>query len=294
VLHVVLGDGEMSRRELSKTLEDLLEKADGVDFWFIVQGKDEPTATDQALMSWVNEREIYFQVITADKKAMDGIYANAAETHEVKRLAPKVLALMQEYGAEEDAAMYGLFVNNDEEVEEDRWLNDVMSSVVDEFKVFAMNDGLVELGVEEGDEPEEAEPEEEKAPPAKPVKAAAKKAAAKPAAKDEDEEEDEPEEEDQDEPEAYTRESLSDLNIEELKAIAKKLGLTVAPRSRIPTYINAILGEDGTPEAEVEEISEVALEGVSGNGYSADGIDYEELASLIVDKLFERLVQAVR
>jgi hypothetical protein len=277
----------MSRRELSKTLEDLLEKAEGVDFWFIVQGKDEPTATDQALMAWITERQVFFQVITSDKKAMSEIYKNADEVYEVKRLAPKVLSLMQEFGADEEAAMFGLFVNNDEEVEEDRWLNDVMASVVEEFKVYAMNDGLVELGLDEGEEGEEAEPEEEPEPPAK-VKSATKKAAAKPPARDEDDEEGEEEEAEPDDG-VYTREQLDAMDIGQLKEVAASKGITLPPRTRMPTYINAILGEDGTPEAEVEEVGEVALAGVSGNGDSADGIDYDGLATLIVDKLFERL-----
>ena len=160
MMHVVLGDGEMSRRELSKTLEDLLEKAEDQDFWFLVQGKAEPTATDQAMMAWLTEREVYYEVITDDRKAVADIYAGAQETHEVKRLAPKVLSLMQEKPAEgEEAGLYGLFINNDDDDPGDGWLNDVMSSVVDGgFKAYAMNDGLVELGLESIEEGEQVPP----------------------------------------------------------------------------------------------------------------------------------------
>ena len=125
---------------------------------------------------------MWFAVITDDKKGMADIYEGAQETHEVKRLAPKVLSLMQERPTEgEDAALYGLFVNNDSDVPEDTWLNDVMTSIVDGgYKVFAMNDGLVELGWEtsRGKEAEEQEeiPDNVVDHPAK--KAAAKKSAA--------------------------------------------------------------------------------------------------------------------
>ena len=127
-MHVVLGDGEMTRRELSKTLEDLLEQAGSEDFWFLVQGKPEPTGTDKAMMEWLHERTVWYALITDDKKGMHECYEGAQEVHEVKRLAPKVLSLMQERPTEgEDAALYGLFVNNDADVPEDTWLNDVMT-----------------------------------------------------------------------------------------------------------------------------------------------------------------------
>jgi hypothetical protein len=286
MLHVLLGDGEMSRRELSKTLEDLLEKAEDQDFWFIVQGKDEPTATDQALMSWITERDVYHQVITSDKKAMSDIYANAAEVHEVKRLAPKVLALMQEYGATEEAALFGLFVNNDDDVEEDRWLNDVLGSVIEEFKVYALNDGLVELGLEEGDEEAAAEEPEEEPAPAPAKKAAAKKAAPKAAAPVDDEEEEEAAADEEAADGEYTRDQLAEMDITQLKAVAATKGITLPPRTRMPTYIAAILGDDGTPEAEV---SEVEVEEPSSNGELPVDLDMDVLAELIVDKLVERL-----
>ena len=86
------------------------------------------------------------------RRAWPPIYKTAQETYEVKRLAPKVLSLMQEKPQEnEGAALFGLFVNNDADVPEDAWLNDVMASVVEGgFKIFSMNDGLVELGLPGG------------------------------------------------------------------------------------------------------------------------------------------------
>ena len=255
MMHVVLGDGEMTRRELSKTLEDLLEKAEQEDFWFLVQGKAEPTSTDKALMDWLKERQVWFDVITDDKKNMDGIYDGAQEIFEVKRLAPKVLSLMQEKPEEgEDAALFGLFVNNDADVPEDTWLNDVMTTVVDGgYKVYAMNDGLVELGFD-AEESEEAE--EEEVPDnvvEHPTKKAAvtKKSVAKQPPSDTEEETEEIVLTDG----PYTRESLGDLNADQLREIGAAKGLEFPPRTRMTTMISAILGEgDETPEAEVEPV----------------------------------------
>jgi hypothetical protein len=256
-MHVVLGDGEMSRRELSSTLEDLLEKAGEEDFWFLVQAKAEPTATDKALMEWITERGVYFEVIGDDPKSADPIYANAVEKHTVKRLAPKVVSLMEDRPAEgEGAALYALFINNDEEVEEDSWLMDVATSVAGkDFVVFAMNDGLAELGFDEGEEEEEEEAEEEaeeEEQPAPSRKAAAKKAAPKKAPADEEEE---AEEEAEAEASEYTREMLGDMLLPEIKAIAEGMGLgPFPPRTRATTIIAAILGEDGEAAAEVEPV----------------------------------------
>ncbi len=268
-MHSVFGDGEMSVRELSKTLEDLLDKAGDQDFWFLVQGKAEPTATDRAMMKWFGDRAVYFEVVTADKKGMDAIYKTAAETYEVKNLAPKVVSLMQERPAEgEEAALYALYVNNNEDVAEDEWLGAVGTAVAEAgYTVYAMNDGLAELGFDEQEEEEEQQEEEEEAPsnvlPMK--KAAAKKAApAKAPAADEEEEPEEAEAGDEI-PAVLTREYLESLNLDQLKEIAAARGISLQPRTRSVTYINTLLGE-GEEEAPAAEVEEVAVLAAATNG----------------------------
>ena len=54
-MHVVLGDGEMSRKELTETLKDLWNRAGDEPFWFLVQGKPEPTETDANLLTWLQQ-----------------------------------------------------------------------------------------------------------------------------------------------------------------------------------------------------------------------------------------------
>jgi hypothetical protein len=257
VMHVVLGDGEMSRRELSSTLEDLLEKAGDEDFWFLVQAKSEPTATDKAMMEWIAERGVYYESIGDDPKAADPIYKDAQEKHTVKRLAPKVLSLMQEKPQEgEGAALFALFVNNDDEVEEDRWLMDVATTVADapeKFVVYAMNDGLAELGFdEEGGEEEPAEePEPEPAPA--PTKAVAKKAAPKPRPADDDE--GEPAGDVDIANDVLTRDALEEMTLPQLKEIAAARGVELPPRTRAQTYISVLLGEgDEEAVAVIEEV----------------------------------------
>jgi hypothetical protein len=244
-MHVVLGDGEMPRKELTETLQDLWDKATNNDetFWFLVQAKAEPTATDTSLMSWISKNEIYYETI-GDGDEVAEIYDGAQDKHTAKRLATKIVNLLNSKPEEgESADVLALFVSDNPEAEEDRWLNETIQVVIDgNFTVLALNDGLVEVDLSEEGEAAEQEPEEEAPAPAK--KAAAKKVAAKKAAAPAAEVEEE-------DPGAWTREALEDKSLDELKTIAANSGISLPPRTRASTYVSAILGE-ADAEAEVE------------------------------------------
>lgn len=255
MMHVVLGDGEMTKRELSSTLEDLLESAGDEPFWFLVQAKPEPTATDEALLGWLVEKEIYFEIIGDDLKGADKIYAQAQEKHEVKRLAPKTLSLMQEKPEEgEEANLLALFVSNDSDAEEDRWLNEIVQSVIEAgFTVKALNDGLTEVGLDEAVEGEAEEAEEVEADGG---------------VKD------------------YTREQLEEMELDEVKAVAAERGITLPPRTRKATYVDHLLGEaEEPPEAEVTETP-------STNG-DATASSLDEWADALVDAVIRKLASVL-
>jgi len=168
MLHIVLGDGGLGKREMHASLNDLVKRYKADDqFWVVVQGKAEPTSSDIALMDWVHQQELYYEVITSDKKAMDKIYANHQAAHEVKQLAPKVVSIMDAAKTEgEDAALLTLFVSNDEEDQGDLWLVETIGEVLEAgYKVYALNDGLAEITAADGDEDEEAAEDEEVLPP---------------------------------------------------------------------------------------------------------------------------------
>lgn len=288
-MHVVMGDGEMTRKELVATLDDLWQKneedGDG-NFWFLLQGKSDPTDTDQALVNWLNTNELYYAVITDDKASMHKCY-NPAQTFVSKTLSKKVPALLESETEENEMVdILALFASDDPEAEEDRWLNELMSDLaMSGHAIRALNDGLLVLDFESEEAPTEEEPVEEEAPaPSK--KAPAKKAAAKPKPEPEEEPEVEAEttEEGVEEEEIeVTRENLETLELAELKQIAGDLGITLPPRTRATTYVNAILGEDDTPEAEVEETPVASTNG------SAAHIDINELADQVAAILAERL-----
>lgn len=286
-MHVVLGDGEMTRKELTETLSDIW-KADeeaAQTFWFLVQGKAEPNDTDKALVSWLEKNEIYYEVITDDKTTVDAVYAQPQEIHEAKRLGLKVVNLLKGKPEEgESAELLALFASDDPGAEADRWLNDVCQAVFDaDFPIRALNDGLVDVDMSEAPEEAEAEPEEK----AKPTKAAAKKAAASPKAADTkvSEEDDAP----ASKPSKLTRAALEEMDLDQLKAIASELGVSLPPRTRMATYVDAILGEaDKTPAAEV-----TPSDSVGGVATLNGSPDVEALADAIVLHIIKRLEAAL-
>lgn len=237
-LHIVLGDGYMPTKELTAHLQDIQKRATADDdgFWFMVAAKSEPTDTDRALVKWLTDpkNDVYWDAI-GDEDSADKIYEDAQVFHKATRLAPTVVKLMDKAkeGGEldedgepipsEDADLLALYFSDDEEAEEDRWLNDVISAVADAgYPVYALNDGmtLIEPPEDGEDGDEEAEEEAEETAPV-----------------------------------SYTREQLTEMELDELKKIAVERGIEVAPRSRRPTYVDAILGEaeDEVAEVEIEE-----------------------------------------
>ena len=182
-MHLVLGDGEMSKKELTETLKDLWEKAGDEAFWFVLQGKSAPSETDTNLVSWLVKNQVYFEVLTDDADAMDEIYGDAQEIHVAKRLGQKVVSLLNTKPEDgEDADVLGLFVSDDPAAEEDKWLNNIIQAAVDAgFKAYGLNDGLVEVDLR-WSRGTDRQPKRKRRSVPTPSKRAAKKAAAPPTA----------------------------------------------------------------------------------------------------------------
>jgi hypothetical protein len=306
-MHAVLGDGEMTRRELTETLGDLwkADEENSQSYWFLLQGKSEPTDTDKALVLWLEKNEIYYELVTDDPEAVSEVYTAPQEVHTAKKLAQKVVALMQSKPEEgEPAEVLALFADvNDATAAEDRWLNGVIQAAYDAgFPTRALNDGLVEIDLSEGAAEAEVEPEETPVAAAPAKKAAAKKAPAKAAARpaadtpipDEDEVvlEDAGELTPTSQPiDVPTREELEDMEPSEIKEVAAAMGIVLPPRTRATTYIDHILGEAkaAAPTAEVSEVPEVDVVGSNG----LESVDVDVIAERVAVILWEKVQKAV-
>jgi len=291
-MYIVLGDGEMTRKELTETLQELMDNTGDQPYWFVVQGKDDPSDTDKAIVNWLDKNGVYYEVLTDDADAMADIYGNAQETHVAKRIAQKVVNLLNTKPEEGEttAQILALYVSDDPAAEEDRWLNGVIQAAADAgFPAFVLNDGMVEVDFSdpeaEGAEADEIE-EEEDVPPTKPTKAAAKKVAASPnGAKPK--------------VKTYTREDLEELSLTELKEIATAQGIELPPRTRIPTYIDHILGEakGEAPAAEIDTppiTTTTSGSNTTATITSINGVSAESLAEAAAGIVMRKIVEALQ
>jgi len=256
-MYVVLGDGEMPAADLKATLDDLENQAveDSATFWMLVKATSEPTATDRALLAWLTAHECYYETVGPEANSAHEIYKGTQEKHNVKGVGAKVVQLMQEKPEDgEEAFLLALFASDDPEDPADAELYANLELVLQAgFKVMALNDGLAEINLAEG-EVEGAPPEEQ--PDAAP----------------------EPEDATVSDPaEDYTREQMEAMDNEQVKAICAAAGIEMPPRTRMPTYINAYLNRDKgdpTPVAEVESVAEIEEEPeATTNGSSHDPFD---------------------
>lgn len=290
-MHVVLGNGEMTRKELTETLADIWkadEKAEST-FWFLLQGKAEPTDTDKFLVSWLEKNDIYYEIITDDAASVDPVYSQPQEVHEAKRLGQKIVSLLGSKPEDDESAeLLALFASSDPDAEEDRWLNTICQSVFDaEYPIRALNDGLVEVDLSGGDAPAE-EPEQEPEKPKSVAKKAAPRAPGRPLSIVP------PDDTEVSQAETPTREELEKMELPELKEVAASLGITLPGRTRMNTYIEAILAggvKETTPVAEVTEAPEVG-ESATLNGFDPDAFA-EELAARIAHKFLNALKEAL-
>lgn len=273
-MHVVLGNGEMTRKELTETLKDLWEKAGDQPFWFVVQGKSEPTDTDANIVKWLHTNEVYYEVVTDDADAMADIYEHPQEVHVAKRLGQKIVSLLNSKPEDDESAdVLALFASEDPDAVEDRWLNSVLQATVDAgFTVYALNDGLVEVDLSESAEDKSVEEEPEPVKPA-PSKSASKRGAAK------------PKEDAAAVVGTYTRAQLERMELPELKEIAAKVGIELPSRTRMGTYIDAILGE-GKEAPSVEITPPVS---VSGDGDIDLARVAEEAAAIVIERIVAAL-----
>jgi len=286
-MHLIVGDGELPRKEAVASLTDLWDKAQGDDqeFWFVVQGKSEPTATDKAILKWIGDNEIYFEVLTnEDEDDLDDIYAGRQKLHTAKKLTTKATNLLK--GAEDGGDVLALLVDLTGGSEDDTLPLDIVQAAIDGgFTAFGLNDSMTKIDMPE-DEEEGEEEDEEEAKPAK--KAAAKKAPAKKAAATKKAA---PKAEG---PRVYTEEELEDLTDAEVRAIGQSLGITTRGRDNWVAKILAKqkLHDDEEEEEAEEEEAEAAAEMVT-NGATPMVIVVSPQGTIVVKPLTDEMAQVI-
>jgi hypothetical protein len=232
VLYAVAGDGTGNATEIKATLADLHEKAkkDEAEFWFVLIAKDEPSKTDTAIIKWCVDNDIYFETVG------EGVEGAQVE-HDPGDDAYAALLEVMEANKDDGVVCLALFINNDEDIEEDGALYTMVEQAIEaEVEVRLLNGQMVRLQLST----EDAEPEEA------------------------------PEEAPEDEPEATQQQGFSEADLKkmtptELAAIAKGQGVNLQEVGRakgalIAAILGAAAGSAPAPAAAP------TLTGVSTNG----------------------------
>lgn len=243
-MHVVLGEGSITKKELEHQINELWEAATATDadFWFLLEAKETPTEADKALVKFLSTSAIHHQVLIPEGVTPDDLYDSAAERHDTEGdWAESVVEAMQSLPeGEEGADLLALFVDPANEVPEDAELIGVIEAAINAgIEVFGLNDSMEPVTFD-ADEPEE--PPVPPPTPAKASKTASKKAAPQPAAEPEDDTTPAA-------PVEYTRVELEGMTPPEVKAIASGMGLSAKNKAG---QIDLILaGQEQGPPAGV-------------------------------------------
>lgn len=247
-LHAVIGEGSINKRDLTHQLEDLREKATAEDdqFWFLVQGKSDPTQADKDLIAYFAENEIFFATIAHEDTTLDDLYENAEDNHEFDgEFGPALVEAMQSLQEDDEGAdLLALLVNPKEDDEGDIAAIEAIQAAIDAgFEAFGLNDSMEQITLEE------AEPE--------PPKAAAKKSSSSKATA-------EPKEgllKDDEIAQPFNREELEAMSPPDIKALATGMGITGRGKK---DYIEGILAARG--DSPVSNVVPINSNAAAANG----------------------------
>jgi len=220
MLYAVVGDGTGNKTEITQTLEDLRDKAakDDVDFWLALVGKEDLTATDKAIVKWLQDNEVWYEVIGNED---EDTYAGAQAFHGAKDPYRKALAMLGEKAPDEGAVLLALYVDSEAEVEEDNALATMVERAVeDDIEVRLLNGQMVRVSFGEEDEAAEPEVEEDDVVP-------------------------------EDEAPVFSEAELKKMQVPELQAIAKGQGVAIKGLNKAD-LITALLSTSENGEDEPE------------------------------------------
>lgn len=241
MLYVIAGNGIGNATEISAALKDLREAANQRDeeFWVLLEGKEDPTKTDEAIYKWLRANEVWFEVVTSTGIVVDG----AQESVGTDEVYSAMLERINERAEEnEPSALLVLPVDAEGSEDEDEPLMELIEQAIDaDISVFQLNSEMARLTMDDAESapPPPAKAATKKATAKAPAKAAAPaKKAAKRAAPTETEVAEA--EVDQEVLEAlledaeelaeavvYTNEELTKMTVPELTAVAKGQGIDV-------------------------------------------------------------------
>jgi hypothetical protein len=229
-LFVVLGDGEMPPKEVVHQLDDLWKMCEekDTDFWFAMEGKATLTSTDKEIVAYFNKHGIHYGLLVTPDVPPSDDFTDVSEYFDVDDPSTGIVGLMDAMKSEEDSVLLTLFTDDDDR-----------DAVLTTTTAMVLQAGFTVLGLNDALEPVMLLTEEVKELPAEAVESKPRKTA-KRSASVADADEGGEDGEAADEPEPLTREYLELLTANEVKEIAKGMGLSTGTKAET---INTILGD---------------------------------------------------
>jgi len=290
VLYVVAGNGTGINTEITKALADLRDKAakDSEDFWLLMEGKDEPSKADEAILAWIKKQDVWFEVVTATGTTYDG----AQSTVNTEDVYEAFMERINERATDkppEGSTILALPVTEEGDTDEDDTLMAFVETADDnKIPILLLNHQLRKIDLQEPAEEETEVPAPAKKATAKKAAAPAKKApakaagATKKAAASAAEPEEEPEAEEElpeDAQVTYTEDELKKMGVPELSGLARGQGLDPKGLDK-KTLIQQILGVTETQVA-VEASKTIDIASLDGKDVLVIIVPWEKVAALL-------------
>ena len=249
MLYGVVGEGSGNKAEITRTLEDLRDKASATDedFWFLILAKEDPTATDKVVLKWLQDTEVWFDVVGDESD----VYEGAQTFHGAKDPMRKMHAMLTEH-KDEPAILLALYVDAEGEAPEDEDLAMLVERVIEEeIPVHLLNGQMIRLTFGEDEEGEtEVEAEEGEA-------------------------------------ESFTEAELKKMTVPELTAIARGQGIAVKGLGK-GDLITALLSPEDVPDEPPAPAKKAAAKSTAKKAPAEDaGEIYDDSTTPLLDAVGE-------
>jgi hypothetical protein len=165
MLYTLVGNGDANKKEVLATIESLASSVHGYDdFWMVLCAESQPSKTVTAIVQYLTDMGVYFEIIAESSDMIPAIYDAAQQIHVTNDLLKKIVVVSKKrVQPDEKSAILVM----DDNLDENKFLMDVIFTATDaDIPVYELGGQMVQIVLEGSDDPvieedltvEEAEP----------------------------------------------------------------------------------------------------------------------------------------
>lgn len=170
MLYTLIGNGNHNQKEVLGTLRSLRDSAEasGDEFWMLFVEEATPSPAVTAIVGWVQEKNIYYEIVRTSDASLDStLYTKAQEEHSARRPVDRAVSLTP--ARVEIDERCAILILSDDLDSDDEALYAVTKAIDLDVPVYDLAGQMTPLQVEEPEAtpealPDEPEPEPEPAP----------------------------------------------------------------------------------------------------------------------------------